>query len=240
MHKAISLRLAVALAVLGGAMTAKAEVRVSGTADAIVVQTKDATLADVVGGVAAASHTRIELNGAPARQFTGTYSGSLRTVLSRLLVGVDHVVHSTGDRITIVIVGPNAAHSAAVARDDRGSPVQGWMPTRSQVVIAAASAPAADDAIEATSSVQGWVPTKVQVASNAAAPERPSAPPAPAPTDADKETSGVQGWMPTSVAGRAQPAPVVAVTPPQDPPLASDDGAGSGVQGWMPTAAHAN
>src|SRR5208283_1401217 len=104
---------AAALAALGSAAAAHAEVRLSGTADNMVLRTKEATLGDVLASLAATSHTRIEVTGAMLQQFTGTYSGSLREVLSRLLADVDHVVRIAPDRITIVIVRPAAPGGGA-------------------------------------------------------------------------------------------------------------------------------
>lgn len=246
LHKIAALAVAAALTALCGIAAARAEVQVSGTADTFVVRAKTATLMDVVAGLEAASHARIELKGATSRQFTGIYAGSLQEVLARLLVGIDHIVHTAPDRITIVLMTPDAGHPAAVAAiqdDGGGSGVQGWMPRARQVASAATMpqphiappGPAAEDA--EPSGVQGWVPTAIQVASIAVPPQTQTAGAATANTVADEEPSGVQGWMPVATA--AQPAPVAAAAPAADA-IAADDGADGGIQGWMPTPAKAN
>jgi hypothetical protein len=245
-HKIATLAMAAALAALCGIAAARAEVRVSGTAGTVVVRAKAATLTDVVAGLEAASHARIEVKGATSRQFTGIYSGSLQEVLARLLVGIDRIVHTAPDRITIVLVMPDAGHPVVVAvtqDDGGGSGVQGWMPTARQVASAAPMpqphtaqpGPAAEDA--EPSGVQGWVPTAIQVASIAAPPQTQTAGAATANNPAAAEPSGVQGWMPVATA--TQPAPVAAAAPGHDA-IAADDGAEGGVQGWMPTPAKAN
>jgi hypothetical protein len=255
-NRTIGLGLAVGLALLASAAAANAEVRVSGTADDIIVHATGATLVDVLAGLEPASHAGIELRGATSRRFTGTYSGPLRVVLSRLLNGVDHVIHIAPDRITIVIVGPGAPGAGArmtvaTVRDgDGGSGVQGWMPSgpvpgvSSAAVAQTHSAPpaAAADEAEATSGVQGWVPSGPQVASIAAATYAQAAPSdASANAAPEEKAASVQGWVPAQIAAPTQPAPAGGA--PQPPPVASDDGTAGrvngGVQGWVPTAARA-
>jgi hypothetical protein len=218
MRKSIVLGLAAALAVLGSA-AANAEVRISGTADNMVLRTEGATLGDVLAGLAATSHARIEVAGATSQQFTGIYSGSLREVLSRLLAHVDHVVRIAPDRITIVVVGPgapggSASVSVAAAEDgDGGSGVQGWNPS--------GPLPGASDAAQ-THPV-----------------------PRAAAADDKEATSGVQGWVPAQIAALTQPAPAGAAAPASSAPqalliAANGSGADGSVQGWVPTAESAN
>jgi hypothetical protein len=115
LRKIATLAVAATLAALCGAVVARAEVRVSCTPDHVVVRTEGAMLAEILAGLEATCRTRIELNGATSRQFIGVYSGSLRDVLSRLLVAVDHIVHSAAGRISIAIDPQNAAYARATA-----------------------------------------------------------------------------------------------------------------------------
>jgi hypothetical protein len=246
MQKTIVLGLAAALALLGGAVAANAELRVTGTAADMVVHAESATLADVLAGLAAACHAPIEVKGATTRQFTGSYSGSLPKVLSRLLVGINHVVHVAPDRVTIVLVTPDTAPRTAQSYGGSSS-VQGWVPpareaaapaTRPQA-LAVPPGPAADDMTErpSASAVQGWVPPAGQLASMAAAPRPQAAPGTAIVSDLieEKPSGGVQGWVPTVLtAAAAQPAE------PQALPIAADDGPVGGVQGWVPEAPRAN
>jgi hypothetical protein len=90
-----------------------AEVRLSGTRDHIVLQTNDATLADILAALRSAFALDVKLKGATAQRFTGTNSGSVNQVLSRLLRGEDYVLRSAADGISIVLFGASAADSAA-------------------------------------------------------------------------------------------------------------------------------
>jgi hypothetical protein len=250
MRKSIVLGLAAALAMLAGAV-ANAEVQVSGTADQLMLRTKDATLAEVLAGLATTSHPRIDVTGATTRQFTGIYSGSLREVLSRLLAGVDHVMRIAPDGMTIVIVGPpvpGGARTFVVAAriDDGGLGVQGWVPSGpAPGAITAPAQPAsraaAADTAEPASGVQGWVP----VASITATPEAPAAPGGPIANDkAEAAPAGIQGWVPTPIAAATPPASVGSVAPDrgilQTQPITSENDATSGVQGWIPSAVRVN
>ena len=197
---------------------------------------------------------KIELKGATSRLFTGVYSGSLRDVLSRLLFGFDHIVHSAAGRITIAIVTQNAAYPPAAAAspdNESGSSVQGWVPSASQIASAAATpqaqsvqpVAATSDAEEATAEIQGWVPLGLQVASNMV-PLKAAAPSGVTATDVEGEPSGVQGWMPVQVAAVPHSPTSTAAAPDtgalQPLPNDSDGGADGSVQGWIPTTAHPN
>jgi hypothetical protein len=92
----------------------EAEVRFSGTPDRIVLQTSDATLAEILAALRSSFDVEVKLSGATARRFTGVYSGSVRRVLSRLLAGEDYVVYSAADGISIRLLGKGEADGAAV------------------------------------------------------------------------------------------------------------------------------
>ena len=118
----------------GTAVSASAEVYVSGTADKIVLQAKNATIGEVLEAVRSTLKLRAELAGSTARQFTGAYAGSLRRVLSRLLDGESFIISSTPDGVNIVILGPRGTvpravpvRPGAIANADN-NPVQGWDP----------------------------------------------------------------------------------------------------------------
>ena len=86
-----------------------AEVRLSGTPDRFVLKTNDATMPEILAALHSAFDLEAKLNGTTARKFTGTYSGSVRQVLSRLLVGEDYVVRSAADGMSIILLGAGAA-----------------------------------------------------------------------------------------------------------------------------------
>jgi hypothetical protein len=92
-----------------------AEVSVSGTRDRMVLQTTDATTADILAALHSAFGLEVKFKGATARRFTGVYSGSIRQVLSRLLAGDDYILRSGSEGMSILLVGRSAGDSAAVA-----------------------------------------------------------------------------------------------------------------------------
>jgi hypothetical protein len=93
----------------------EAEVRLSGTPDRLVLQTSDATMAEILAALRSSFDVEVKLSGNTVRRFTGVYSGSVRRVLSRLLAGQDYVVRSTADGISIRLLGQSGADGAAVA-----------------------------------------------------------------------------------------------------------------------------
>jgi hypothetical protein len=239
MRKTIVLGLAAALAMLGSAAVAHAEVRVSGAADDITLRADGATLVDILAGLETVSHARIELKGNVPRQFTGTYSGSLHVVLSRLLAGIDHVVRAAPDRMTVIIVASRAMRAPADATDVSG--VQGWVPTRplGAETGPAPSGPLATDTADKASAIQGWVPPpRREVASSVAIPQAQS-PPSKTVTDDAAPASSIQGWVPPGpqVASAAM-VPQAQSTPPQ--PATDDAAEASPTQGWVPLAAGAD
>jgi hypothetical protein len=90
-----------------------AEVLLSGSQDRIVMQTNDATLAEVVAAFRSAFALEVKLKGASARSFTGAYSGSVRQVLLRLLAGEDYILSSDAEGMSIFLIGKSASDNAA-------------------------------------------------------------------------------------------------------------------------------
>ena len=100
----------VALALLlAGATPARAEADFSGTKDHVVLQARDATIAEVLSGIQSAFNLRVQLTGSTERQFTGTYAGTLRQVLSRLLDGEDYIIGPAPDGIRIILPSSTTA-----------------------------------------------------------------------------------------------------------------------------------
>lgn len=103
--------LAAALAATG----ASAEVRVSDAGDGrLTIEAHDATVRQVLDALGATRPLRLRTSDALARPVTGTYTGSLPRVLSRILDGYDHVVHATAAGIELEVFGPaNAVRAQA-------------------------------------------------------------------------------------------------------------------------------
>jgi len=200
---------------------AGAEVQLSGTLDNVVLRANNATMAEILSGLSSTFKLRIEFNGSSARQFSGAYSGSLRRVLSRLLVGEDYVIRSAGDGITIVLLGPKGAGPVLrfVAGDPEPvNPVQGWSP----------------DANTAPKLAPAVTPKEPALRADGGQPVRLAA-------GGDEASNPVQGWTgsPDLFAKPLSPAKPAAQVDAGDAAKAQTadvpDG-DSGVQGWVPAA----
>lgn len=234
---------------------AGAEVQLSGTEDQFVLQAKNATIGEIVSGIQSTFNVKVRLTGSTARQFTGSYAGSLRRVLSRLLDGEDYIISSAADGMTIALLDRSggARNATAIAARVAGGqeetkPVQGWVPNGNTVTKPPAASPpdpapragaaqpvklaaAGDDA--ENNPVQGWTGALFPAPAAAAVPARQDATEAAKPqAEAPDGNSNVQGWEPAEspfkdvVAKRAPAA--------TDAPAAAQDEGNPNVQGYMP------
>jgi hypothetical protein len=86
--------------------SATAEVRVTEAgAGKLVIEAHDATVRQVLDALSASQTIRLHSSDALSRVVTGTYSGTLPHVLSRILDGYDHVIRSTSSGLQLDIVG---------------------------------------------------------------------------------------------------------------------------------------
>jgi len=94
------------LAVAAFCATASAEVRVSDAGGGrLTVEARNASLHEVLDALRAVRPLRLHSKDALTRTVTGTYSGSLPLVLSRILDGYNHVIHQTAEGIELDVVG---------------------------------------------------------------------------------------------------------------------------------------
>jgi hypothetical protein len=96
-----------------GCGRSNSEVLLSGSQDRIVMQTTDATLAEVLAAFRSTFSLEVKLKGAIARTITGNYSGSVRQVLSRLLSGEDYILSSDAEGMKIFLIGRSASENTA-------------------------------------------------------------------------------------------------------------------------------
>src|SRR5262252_10615150 len=97
-------------ALLGAIMVAtpaQAEVRIAGTIDSgnLTIEAHNATVREILDALAARQSIEFRSSEALSRPVTGTYSGTPRRVISRILEGYDHVIQSTHARMRINIFG---------------------------------------------------------------------------------------------------------------------------------------
>src|SRR5664279_127104 len=97
------------------AQPVRAEVRVTGQADALTVEAHEASVEEVLAALRTSFNLQIQTSGVPNHVITGTYSGSLQRVVARLLDGQNYVMRSFTDHVEIVVIGPGASGGASAA-----------------------------------------------------------------------------------------------------------------------------
>jgi hypothetical protein len=91
-----------------GTVPACADVRISGSDARLVLQANDASLTDILSALQSSFRVDVRVKGNVTQHFTGTYTGSLRHVLGRLLGGTDYVLKMSPSGLQIVLVGASA------------------------------------------------------------------------------------------------------------------------------------
>jgi hypothetical protein len=116
--------LVLACAVLAAAIpSARAEVRLDGTAAALRIEADKAALSDVL---AALGPLNVRYRAAIGLQteISGTYTGSLARVIARLLEAYDYVLRSNQDAVELLIIGKHG-DGAIIARTSEAPPPSG-------------------------------------------------------------------------------------------------------------------
>jgi hypothetical protein len=96
---------------IGLPQSASAEVRVSGTAKAVNVTAQDATLDEILRALQANFKFQYK-GGALPNPISGTYSGSLRSVVVRLLTGHNYVTREANSELIVTLVGASGVAAA--------------------------------------------------------------------------------------------------------------------------------
>ena len=130
---------------LSSSFDVRAEVQVSGSKDAMVLEARDASLQEITAAINSTLKVQVKSAIAVDRAISGRYSGSLRHVLRRILVWQNFVLNSSGDQISILISAPGATaaprppanpsvaqarpvehQDASTVADAEQTAVQGW------------------------------------------------------------------------------------------------------------------
>jgi len=105
-----------AAAVLCVAAPAVAKVSVTDTGGGqLVIEAHDATVQEILEALGKGRTIEFQDSEALSRRVTGTYTGTLRRVLSRILEGYDHVIRSTASGVQIDVVGAAKAGRVTTA-----------------------------------------------------------------------------------------------------------------------------
>ena len=126
----------------------RAEVRISGSIDAVTIDAKNAPLTEIIAALNSKLIARINWTPAITPAITGKYSGSLRRVLLRMLDGQNVILTSSGDQISIILLA-NTGKSAVPL------PVANSVSPQVPANHASNNVPAPRDEPN-TSGVQGW------------------------------------------------------------------------------------
>jgi hypothetical protein len=113
-----------ALFMVFGAIVASplhAEARVSGKANMIQLEARNASISEVLTALGAAYEIPSGSNALLSKTITGTYAGSVREIVSHVLGGYDYVVKGPPGKLSIVIYGssktpPNISTAKAGSR----------------------------------------------------------------------------------------------------------------------------
>jgi len=119
---ATRIALAVWIVCFGFAQSAAAEVSVSGEAGALKLETRGATLNEVLRALQSTFKFRYQDTGTLNDVISGTYAGSLRGVITRLLEGHDFVMHGSLSDLSVEILAPKNAPAAGRVVNVKAAP----------------------------------------------------------------------------------------------------------------------
>jgi hypothetical protein len=103
-------------AVIMTAGTAHAEARVNADASAVEVYATRSNVAEVLSALQAACGLRVNVSTALDRPISGTFTGSLAQILSRVLQGYNYVVRHRATEVEVTIIGLQSDGAAAIVR----------------------------------------------------------------------------------------------------------------------------
>jgi hypothetical protein len=101
----------------------RSETQIAGAPGALSVDAHATTLQEVLATLSAAFGFQIRTSADLSRPVNGSYRGSLRAVITRLLDGYDFFVHRFGDDIEVVVVRSSGRTTGAVAPVASAAPV---------------------------------------------------------------------------------------------------------------------
>jgi len=125
-------------------VSARAEVKVSGEGTTLKIEAADAPLEEVLAALGKSSGLQYNYPANLSRSVSGTYTGPLRQVLSRLLQGTNFVVEDSGSGTKVVIYELNPGNGGGVTMTSNSLPepvanamrqVPAWRPNQNNNVL---------------------------------------------------------------------------------------------------------
>jgi hypothetical protein len=97
---------------VGGALAtattpARAEMRVRGTPEAVRIEARDSSVAEVLSALSGAFNMHYQSSANLEKRLSGTYAGPLSRVLARILDGYNFVVKTDNGSIAVTVLGPS-------------------------------------------------------------------------------------------------------------------------------------
>jgi hypothetical protein len=205
--------------VLVGVASARAEVQISGTKDHIVLQATNATMAEVLSSIQSALNLRIQSIGSTERQFSGTYTGTLRRVLSHLLDGEDYIIGPAPDGIRIILPSSTTAGRSTVPQIAQESQLD-----RVRRLRQAAAAAEEEENRKQNAQRSAGIKNDPGVANQS-----------PGPSTEDKGNPNFQGKLPSGSPVKTQSLPTGGNNSVAQSAANTEDEGNPNFQGWLPT-----
>ncbi len=197
--------LAIALAIGMTPSTGFAAAQVSGSSEAVSVDAQDSSIKEILAAISNELHLTIDSAANLEKRVSGSYHGSLRHVVSRLLDGYNYVLKKEGGRLQIVVFGTQPGTNAAPVA---GAPAAPVMAANTAPVSAPAPAPLA---AQGQPKVPAAAPTAT--ASDATAPAKAGEVPMLTPAE-----NGAAGPVPFQIAEGPSSGPVLTPASPDVAP----------------------
>lgn len=151
-------------AVIAGALafapfSASAAATVSGTADAVIIKTQNSSVEDVLAALSHQFKLKYRSSADLKTEISGTYEGSLRCVVARILSGYNFVVRSSPSGIEVIFLASHGAPAGAVTVSAKADlRPQGWSQQSAAPAPSDAAAQAANQAQAAPHATAGKTP----------------------------------------------------------------------------------
>jgi hypothetical protein len=117
-----------------GTVAASAELRVSGSRDSVSIEARNTPLKEILDALGKSFGVEYKPVAGLERAISGTYSGSLHRVLSRLLGGHDYIIRSSARGMEIVILGNRPVQAANETVEPASSQNATWKDGDGQLV----------------------------------------------------------------------------------------------------------
>jgi hypothetical protein len=188
-----------------------AEMQVRGSPDAVRIEAQDAPVEEILAGLSRAFGMHYELSTNLDKRLTGTYVGSLRRVVTRVLDGYNFILKTDNGSVVVTVLGTPSAGAAPVSS---GPKVVGQSAAQPPSVGQDRARPIASTSTAAPSPVVG--PAEGPSFPTPTLPKSGSAP-APVP---ELKQSAAPAPAPLALGSKVAPAPEPGPSAGAVPPLA--------------------